>query len=899
MAEQNTSRVHEHTSGGGRTPRKKRKKRSVLNRIMKVVGTLFLIGVITCMFLACFAAIYIKNVILPQAAEFDITDYPMNLSSTIYYTDLSGKVLEYENLSGDENRVWVEYADIPTNLVNAAVAIEDKRFYTHHGVDWIRTVKSAFTTFTGGRTQGGSTITQQLIKNATQYDDVTVKRKVLEIFRALDFDEKYGKRTTLEWYLNFVYFGRKSYGVYTAAYTYFGKNVSELSLAECASLIAITNNPSLYDPYTNPENNYDRRCNVLKAMCEEGYISEAERDAAKAEEIDFHSARSNGNSSALYSWYTEQVITDVISDLREKYDYSEQFAQNLVYSGGLEIYACVDPEVQAAVDDIYSDTENLPYTSASGQQLQSAIVVIDPQGNVVALAGKMGEKTSEDTRGYNLASRAVRQPGSSIKPLSVYAPALEMGLITPYSVYEDSPPMLLNGSPWPSNVNHRYTGQMTVGYAVANSTNTVAIRVLQDVTPAVGFEYLVDKFGIDSTTHLVSSKTVNGKEFSDIGYSQMALGGLTNGVTPMDMATAYSVFQRNGIYVEPRTYSKVVDSNGREILSKELSGDPVLKEETVYYINELLKGVVREGGGGDAYFPGMTIAGKTGSTTSNNDRWFVGYTPYYTAAVWVGYRIPERVVVNSGNPAAKLWSKVMSQVHEGLPDIGFESLSGLIPIEYCRDSGLLATEECRSDVRGNRTSTGYVFPEDAPTEYCTAHTMVEVCLSDPVLDSQGEPTNRYHLVGEFCPETIIDESGNEQPNRISVSVLDLEREYLGDVKPEDDIYLLSSLEEAGPCTIHTEAAIEEPEPYDPSIFDPTNPSTWPTKEEDPYFDSKDPSTWPSAGGYIPSDPIESNQPTNTPAPPETTMTPPPVQTQPPEPQNTHTGGDEVLLPPGA
>lgn len=894
MAEQNGSRSPERTSGTG-APRKRKKKKNIAGRILKVIGTLFLVGIFTCMFLLCFAATYVKNVILPQAAEFDITDYPMNLSSTIYYTDPNtGEVLEYETLSGDENRVWVEYADIPTNLVNAAVAIEDKRFYTHHGVDWIRTAKSALTTFTGGKTQGGSTITQQLIKNATQYDDVTVKRKVLEIFRALDFDEKYGKRTTLEWYLNLVYFGRKSYGVYTASYTYFGKNVAELSLAECASLIAITNNPSLYDPYTNPENNYDRRCRVLNAMWEEGYISEAERDAAKAEEIDFHRAQSSGKTSTLYSWYTEQVITDVTNDLIDEFEYSEEFAKNMVYSGGLEIYACVDPNVQAAVDNIYSNTENLPYTSASGQPLQSAIVVIDPQGNVVALAGKMGEKTSEDTRGYNLATRAIRQPGSSIKPLAVYSPALEMGLISPYSVYEDSPPMLLNNTPWPSNVNHRYTGLMTVNYAVANSTNTVAIRVLQEVTPEVGYEYLLEKFGV-APDHLVTSEVINGKEFSDIGYSQLALGGLTKGVSTLDMATAYSVFQRNGVYVEPRTYSKVVNSKGKEILTRELSGEPVLKETTVHYINQMLKAVVNEGGGGDAYFPGMTIAGKTGSTTSNNDRWFVGYTPYYTAAVWVGYRTPERVKA-SGNPAAKLWSKVMSQVHEGLPNTDFSKPDGLITIEYCRDSGLLVTEECRSDLRGSRAATGYVFADDAPTDYCTAHTMIEVCTADPILDADGAPTNRYHLAGEFCPEVITDEEGNLSPGRISVSVLDLSREYIGDVKPEDDIYLLSSLEEIGSCTVHTEAVVVEPDPYDPSLFDPTNPSTWPTREEDPNFDSRDPSTWPSAGGYLPPDPNESDPPIETADPAETT---PPVTTPDPTPQPTpDTGEGAPLLPPG-
>lgn len=877
----------EQTNPRPRRRKKYRKAKRIVGGIFKTIGTLFLVGLITCSFLACFAAVYIQQVILPQV-HFDAAEFPMNLSSIIYYCDPdTGEWLEYETLSGDQNRVWVEYKDLPQNLIHAAVAIEDRRYYEHNGVDWLSTAKGVFNFFTGGKIRGGSTITQQMIKNFTQRDEVTVKRKIIEIFTALDVDKRYDKDQILEMYLNKIYFGRKCYGVYTAAYMYFGKNVSELSLAECASLISITNNPSLYDPYTHPENNAERRGYVLDGMVRDGYISQEECDAAKAEEIDFHRGNSSNQNNTLYTWYTEQVITDVTHALMDEYGYDEDFATQVVYSGGLNIYVCVDVGVQAAVNEVYSNVENLPYISPTGQQLQSAITVIDEKGDVVALAGKLGEKTVEDTRGYNMATRAQRQPGSSIKPLSVYAPALEMGLITPYSVYEDGPDRLLNDNPWPSNQNRRYRGQMTVTSAVANSTNTVAARILEEVTPEVSYEYLVEKFGVDSD-HLVWQKVINGREYSDLGASQLALGGLTNGVTTLDMASAYSVFPRNGIYIEPRTFSRVEDSNGKVILTRESEGEAVLKESTVYYVNSMLNYVMTGGTGASYRFSGMTLAGKTGTTTADNDRWFVGYSPYYTAAVWVGYSRPETVKVSSGNPAGKMWNLVMSKIHEGLPDKGFPQAEELVSVEYCLDTGLLATDACRADKRSDRTAVGKFFPEDAPTDYCEAHVMISVCTADPILDEDGN-TLHYHLAGEFCPDSMPDEEGNDIPGRISIAVLDMERTTAGDVVLEDAIYFLKTLEEYGICTVHTEPIILPPEPYDPSTFDINLPYTWPTAEQDPNFDPGDPATWPNAvPPAVSTEDPETTEPVDSWVPqiPTVDVTPPPEVTDEPPPVGT-------------
>ena len=313
----------------------------------------------------------------------------------------------------------------------------------------------------------------------------------------------------------------------------------------------------------------------------------------------------------------------------------------LVYSGGLEIDSCMDPAIQAIVEEIYSNQENMILPSKSGQNLQSAIVIVDPDGNIVALAGALGEK--ERNRVWNYASRSQRQPGSSIKPLSVYAPALEMGLVTPNSVFDDTPVQELNGSAWPRNSYLSYKGRMNVYDAVRMSSNAVAVRVFQTVGAEGSFQFMEDRFHIG----LVESRDGS----SDLGPAQLALGGLTDGVSPRDMATAYSVFPRNGKYVASRTYTQVRDSNGKVLLdTTEQKPEFVLKESTVWYMNYMLQSVVNGGSGStgrEARFDGMSIAGKTGSTNSNNDRWFVGYTPYYTAAVWCGYDTPERI--NAGN----------------------------------------------------------------------------------------------------------------------------------------------------------------------------------------------------------------------------------------------------------
>lgn len=693
--------------------------------------TIVLIFVITMAMLACMAAAYIKNVILPEA-DLKLDEYNPNLTSTMYYKDPdTGDYVEMQDLYAEENRVWVKIEEMPQDLLDAAVAIEDKRFYKHHGVDWIRTAKAVLCMFTGTDVQGGSTLTQQLIKNITTEDDVTVKRKITEIFRALEFEKNYSKEDILEWYLNYIYLGQRCNGVYTASYKYFGKHVSELSLAECASLIGITNNPSKYDPLghleivdeetgevtTSRDFNKQRQELILKSMLEQDYITKEEYDAAMAEELNFDNGKDTQANSAIYTWYEDAVIDQVLEDLMETYDWSEEYAKTKLFSGGLEIYTCMNPDVQAAVDEIYNNRENLNFTSASGQAIQSAITIIDNEtGDVVALAGGMGEKTT--SRGWNRAIDSLRPPGSSIKPLSVYAPAIELGYITPSSTYEDSPYKTENGKGWPVNATGRYQGTVSIAKAVRESINTVAVKVLDDVGTQTSYEFMRDRFHIQ----LVESRGVEDTNFTDIALAPLALGGLTDGVSTYQMAAAYSVFPRMGTYKEPRLYSVVLDSNDEILLNNEQKEDKsALSERTCFYINGMLQSVVTGPSGATgtaANFAGQDIAGKTGTTTSRKDLWFVGYTPYYTAAVWTGYDQQERLAPGLRNPSTVLWKQVMSKVHAGLPykEFAQPDTSQMKAVTVCAVSGKLPGPAC-----GGHLTTQYFFVDDVPTSTCTVH----------------------------------------------------------------------------------------------------------------------------------------------------------------------------------
>lgn len=624
--------------------------------VAKIVVTGLLVILTTTLLLACVFAFYVKTC-LTEDIDVSLSDYQLSESSIIYCETSAGEYKELATLHGSQNRIWVDLEDIPDYLVKALVAIEDHRFYEHKGVDWYRTVGAMFTLLTGGDDSfGGSTITQQLIKNLTGNKEVTVQRKLIEIFQALEFEKKYDKDQIVEWYLNAVYFGEGCDGIYTAAQKYFGKEPSQLTLAESASIVGIVNLPTYYSPFYSEENNKERQEAVLRRMYELGYISYDEYEEAKNEQLVFTRSDNEVADQEIYSYYVEAVIKDVTEDLMEQKGISQDTARQLLYNGGYRVYSCLDPYIQECVDNVYLDVENFPKPyRANDQQLQSAMVIMDPYtGEVVAMSGGVGEKTGNLV--LNRATDALRAPGSSFKPLAVYAPAIELGLITPSTLVNDAPreEVEMSQNQWyPNNSDFKYRGIIDIATGVRLSLNTVAAQVL-------------DKLGLDASTNFLKNKLgITSLVPDDYNYASLALGELTNGISVLEMAQAYCTFDNSGIFTEARTYSRVTDAAGNIVLDNQPKTHVAMKSSTATNITSLLFSAANYGTGSESIFSGQAIAGKTGTSSYNWNRWFAGYTPYYVGVVWTGFDQPEQMYVY-GNPAAQVWRRVMQQVHAGL-----------------------------------------------------------------------------------------------------------------------------------------------------------------------------------------------------------------------------------------
>lgn len=745
---------------------------------------------------------YLQEDILTEAADWSLDDYDLEQTSFIYYVDNHGDIQLLQQIYTTTDRQWASIDEIPEDLIHAAVAIEDKRFYEHQGVDWITTMKACLNMFFGGDEQfGGSTITQQFIKNHTGEKSVTVQRKVMEIFRAQIFEREYDKDLIMEYYLNEIYLGRGCYGVKSAAAEYFGKELQNLTTAECASLISITNNPSLFNPYSESvylykgeerdgaaRNRY-RQLNVLSEMLDQGYLTQEQYDAAVAQEMVFKEgiddadrwtvcdncgyentrshftgegdtcycpqcgeqvAVSTDASQHIYSWFVDAVIVDFASYLAEQdgkvWDNlstnDQSIYLNRIQKGGYHIYTTLDMDVQRQVDAVYTDLSNIP-TTRSEQQLQSAIVVINNEtGDVVALSGGVGEKTT--FLAYNKATQAKLQTGSSQKPISVYAPAFESGKVTPASVMKDLPMTYIDGNNWPKNDNRQYQYARTVYQGIVSSVNTVSARTLDTIGADYGYSFAKYNFGQSSLTD--NYPLPSGQSLSDVGLAPLALGALTVGSTVREMSAAYATFANDGVYREPRLFTKVYDSNGKVVVDNEQESRKILSQKTVDYMNYCLFNAANNGTGGAAIFPGQNIAGKTGTTSSNRDRWFCGYTTHYTAAVWCGYDIPEQIYLtgSSANPAARLWKAVMQPIHDGLPREGLYNGNAFHSVGVCLDSGKKATAACSADVRGlERVVYVNVYDGDEPEGTCDKHVQVDYCVT-----GGGVATDYCHMFSD-------------------------------------------------------------------------------------------------------------------------------------------------------
>ena len=617
---------------------------------------------------------------------------------------------------------YVSYADLPESLVQAFVAIEDKRFDDHRGVDWLRTAAACLSYLRGGSNSfGASTITQQTVKNLTGKSEVTLRRKMQEILYARDMERKLDKSEIMELYVNIIPFANGCTGVGQAAEFYYRKKPAELTVSECATIAAITNNPTYYNPLTNPGHTVERRNLILSEMCSQGYLSEPDCTKAQAEPLGL-AEREAGGTETVYSWYTDMVLEDVIADLAAQEGISRAAASAKVLGGGLRIETAMDPEVQKLAEDYYRSELRTPQ-NGKGESAQSALIVIDAQtGDILAVAGAVGEKTAN--RIQNFATQTRRPPGSAIKPLSVYAPALAEGKITWGSVYDDVPVSFGKDgkTPWPKNASNFYRGLTDIPYAVAHSTNTVALRVLEDVGLRNSYRWAKEKFHLESLIDRAGE--------SDCDVAALGLGQLHYGVTLRELTAAYTVFADAGIYHRPRSYFRVTDADGTILLSCPDSGERVLSAGNAAVMTKLLEGVVRDGTSSAITLGRLTeCAGKTGTTQDDRDRLFVGYTPELVCGVWCGYEYPEPV--EGRNICTGTWNAVMRRI---LAVTGgrteFEIPADVVRLTYCRDSGKVCTDSCLCDPRGSRMTGGWFVLGTEPQEVCDRHVLCAVVGED-------------------------------------------------------------------------------------------------------------------------------------------------------------------------
>ncbi len=695
------------------------KKKGKVGRFFSAFGRciaiLIFMGIIAGSTAAAMFSVYVFNS-LEGEPDLRLEDITMSNTSTVYAIDSeTGEYQKIRELHGDQNRQEIQYSDIPKDVINCVVAAEDKRYWEHNGVDWIRTIASTITFITGTDTQGGSTITQQVIKNLTGNDAFSPERKVKEIFAAIKLNKYYSKEQVLEVYLNYVFFGNNLNGIQAAANGYFNKDVSELNMAEIATIIATTKNPTKFNPRTENgmRENKIRREYILNEMVKMGTLSAEDYDYWVDYDVEVVKKRQEATVQLSDGWYIDQVIEDVVNDLMEEKGYTRDYAESYIKNGGLSIYACVDEEIQAKMEAVYADNANFPPVNNETYP-ETAAITIAPTGQILGIIGG-NEKTT--ARGWNNATMTVRHPGSSIKPISAYLQAFESDLVTWSSLWDDNPIPDYFGpnQPGPKNYDARYRGAVTIQYAIQQSVNTVPVKLIQTVTPERSYNFLKNKFQFGSLSE------------NDISLSPMALGGMTYGVTLRELTGAYQVFVSEGKYVKPYTYTKVTDRDGNIVLEQNTTQVRIISDQTATILNKLLQTVITQGTGaaGNLYSIGMPAGGKTGSSTGtklvngvitpvdNDNLWFVGFTPYYITGVWMGYDDHSEIYYSS-YPTPKLWKNIMLPLHEGLSPKQFAENEHVVQMTYCLETGEIATPNC------TETAVGWYKDTVIPSN-CTYH----------------------------------------------------------------------------------------------------------------------------------------------------------------------------------
>lgn len=741
-----------------KTKKSKNKKISILRVIL--VSIIF-IGII-----GTGAVMGIVAGIIKDTPPIDPSNIYERLEESSFILDANGEVIE--KIQSDNVRIIVEYQDIPKHVRDAFVAIEDERFWTHNGIDLKGIMRVIWTNLTSGTRHGASTINQQLAINLyLSRNDKSYTRKIKDMYYGIQLDRQLSKEQILEAYLNTINLGGVAHGVQAASLTYFSKDVSELTIAEAALIAGITRYPSRYSPIKTlykedvSEDDYilddsnsiytivfnelslDRQKTVLNVMKRVGSITEEEYEEALAEDIKASLKPNRLNTEDISSYFGDLVKNDVIKAL-ENIGYSREEAQNMLYSGGLKIYSTMDVRAQKILEEEYENPDNFPGTLKDSEgnlirdeegniQPQSAMVILDPYtGEIKALVG--GRMTS----GQKILNRALtpRQPGSSIKPIAVYTAAVDRGM-TAGTVIDDIPVYFNRATPntpWPNNwYSARYYGLMTMRESIQQSSNTGAVIFASMLGPndntsiQTMLEYMKN-MGISTVVTSDNPVTINGKRYTDETYST-ALGGMTRGVTPLDLTTAYGVLANDGVKIEPITFTKIYDRNGKLLIENKPNTTRVVTPQVAYVLTDMLKSAVTSGTGSRAKLDNsnsqIPVAGKTGTTSDRKDAWFAGYTPYYAASVWIGNDMPKPLVDGSA-VAARLWQKVMARIHEGYSPKGFEEPEGIERVAICTKSGKLAGEYCALDPRGSTVRTEIFVKGTKPTEVCDVHVLAEV-----------------------------------------------------------------------------------------------------------------------------------------------------------------------------